>query len=130
MSAAGRKVFLCTCNGTMPLDRDALAKGLGIAPPNLHTALCQKELDRYAGGAVGDLVVACTQEARLFDQMAEEGRKAQSIRFVNIRESAGWSAEARAATPKIVALLEAAGLPEPEPVPSVAYQSEGQLLIV
>lgn len=130
MSAADKKMFLCTCNGTMPLDRDALAQGLGIAPPHLHTALCQKELDRYAGGAVGDLIVACTQEARLFDQVAEEGGKAQSIRFVNIRESAGWSAEARAATPKIVALLEAAALPEPEPVPSVAYKSEGQLLIV
>ncbi len=130
MSIADKTTFLCTCNGTMPLDRDALAKGLGVDALALHTTLCQKELERFASGATGDVVVACTQEARLFGQVAEEGAKARSIRFVNIREHAGWSAEAKGATPKIVALLEAAALPEPEPVPSVAYKSEGQLLIV
>ena len=52
------------------------------------------------------------------------------IRFVNIRETAGWSDEARAATPKIAALLALAGLPDPAPVPRVTYQSNGQLLIV
>ena len=56
--------------------------------------------------------------------------KTQTIRFVNIRETGGWSAEARAATPKIAALLAMAALPEPEPVPRVGYKSDGQLLIV
>ena len=130
MSAADKTLFVCTCNATMPLDRDALAQGLGIPSIHLHGALCQRELDRFASGAVGDVVVACTQEARLLGQVAEEGAKAQTVRFVNIRENAGWSSQARAATPKIVALLEAAALPEPDPVPSVAYRSEGQLLIV
>ena len=130
MSAADKTLLVCTCNATMPLDRDALAQGLGIASLHLHGTLCQKELDRFASGAGGDVVVACTQEARLFRQVAEEGGKARSIRFVNIRENAGWSSEARAATPKIIALLEAAALPEPEPVPSVAYKSEGQVLVV
>ena len=77
----------------------------------------------------GDLIVACTQEQRLLGDVAEEGGKAQAIRFVNIRETGGWSAEAAAATPKIAALLAMAALPDPEPVPSVAYKSEGQLLI-
>ena len=130
MSAADKALFLCTCNGTMPLDRDAIAQGLGVAAPPLHAVMCQRELDRFANGAAGDVVVACTQEERLFTQIAEAGGKAQSIRFVNIRESAGWSAEARRATPKIVALLAAAMLPDPDPVPRVAYKSEGQLLIV
>src|SRR5512135_3534878 len=130
MSAADKTLLVCTCNATMPLDHDALARGLGIPSLHLHRTLCQKELDRFAVDAVGDVVVACTQEARLFRQVAEESGKARTIRFVNIRESAGWSSEARAATPKIVALLEAAALPEPEPVPSVAYSSGGQALIV
>src|SRR5262249_50606585 len=52
------------------------------------------------------------------------------IRFVNIRETAGWSREARAATPKIAALIAMASLPDPDPVPSVTYRSQGQLLIV
>ena len=92
--------------------------------------LCQKELAAFAGRAAGDVVVACTQEARLFGDVAEEGGKTQTIRFVNIRETGGWSADAKAATPKIAALLALAGLPEPEPVPRVAYRSEGRLLIV
>ena len=92
--------------------------------------LCQKELAAFAGHAEGDVVVACTQEARLFGDVAEEGGKTQTIRFVNIRETGGWSNEAKAATPKIAALLALAGLPEPDPVPRVAYRSEGQLLIV
>ena len=49
---------------------------------------------------------------------------------MNIRETGGWSAEARATTPKIAALLALAGLPEPAPVPPVAYRSEGRVLIV
>ncbi len=92
--------------------------------------LCQKELAAFADRATGDVVVACTQEAKLLGDVAEEGGRAQTIRFVNIRETGGWSAEGRAATPKIAALLALAGLPEPDPVPRVAYASQGQLLIV
>ncbi|MEO5764485.1 MAG: 4Fe-4S binding protein [Casimicrobiaceae bacterium] len=123
--------MLCSCNGTMPLDAAALAKALDLdAPPALRTMMCQKELAGFAAGATGDLLVACTQEARLLGDVAEEGGKAQSIRFVNIRENGGWSAEAAKATPKIAALLAAAAMPEPDPVPRVAYASSGQLLVV
>ena len=52
------------------------------------------------------------------------------IHFVNIREMAGWSAEAKQATPKIAALIAAASLPPPEPVPAVEYRSEGRCLVV
>jgi len=131
MSLDGVSLHLCSCNATMPLDRDALARALELSgTPGVRSMLCQKELAAFAGAAVGDVVVACTQEAKLFGDVAEEGKRAQTIRFVNIRETAGWSAEARAATPKIAALLALAGLPEPEPVPRVTYRSEGQLLIV
>src|SRR4029077_19102032 len=40
------------------------------------------------------------------------------------------STEAARATPKMAALLAAAALPDPEPVQSVGYKSEGQLLII
>ena len=131
MSLADKHLHLCSCNGTMPLDADALAKALELSgSPVVRTMLCQKELSAFAGQAAGDVVVACTQEARLFGEVAEEGGKAQTIRFINIRETGGWSAEAKAATPKIAALLALAELPEPAPVPSVAYRSEGRVLIV
>jgi len=130
MTVADKEMWVCSCNGTMPLDADALARA-GVRPQGgIRTMLCQKELGIFAAGASGDVVVACTQEERLLGDVAEEAGRVQSIRFVNIRETGGWSAEAPAATPKIVALLAAACQPEPEPVPRVAYTSTGQVLIV
>src|SRR4030095_1833316 len=118
MSLDGVSLHLCSCNATMPLDRDALARALELSgTPVVRSMLCQKELAAFAGAAMGDVVVACTQEAKLFGYVAEEGGRAQTIRFVNIRETGGWSAEARQATPKIAALLELAGVPDPDSVP-------------
>lgn len=131
MALENKQLHLCSCNGTAPVDAAALARALGLAaPPAVRTMLCQKELSAFADGASGDVIVGCTQEARLFDEIAGETAKTQTIRFVNLREAGGWSPEARGATPKLAALLAQAALPEPDPVPSVAYRSEGQLLIV
>ena len=130
MTVINKTLFICNCNRTMPLDGEALGRALALpSAPTVHTMLCQRELDKYAADATGDLLVACTQEQRLLGEIAEEGGKAQQIRFVNIRETGGWSAEAGMATPKIAALLAMAALPEPDPVPSVGYKSNGQLLI-
>lgn len=130
MSVAGRDLFLCSCNGTQPLDAAAIGRALDLpAAPKVRTMLCQKELPAFAEGARGDVLVACTQEARLFEEVAQEGARTQTIRFVNLRESGGWSPEARAATPKIAALIAAASLPEPAPVAQIGYASRGQLLI-
>ncbi len=78
-----------------------------------------------------DVVVACTQEQRLFGDLALEAQaKTSVIKFVNIRETGGWSRDAKNASPKIAALLAAAHLPEPEPVPTVTFKSAGRLLIL
>jgi len=130
MSAADRNVLLCSCNGTMPLDADAIARATDGTVRTVHTAMCQRELGRFREAAGGDMLVACTQEQRLLGEIAEEAGHVRTIHFVNIRETAGWSAEAPLATPKIAALLAAAALPDPEPVPVVQYKSEGRLLIV
>ncbi len=130
MSIADKSLYVCNCNGTMPLDGPALGRALGLpAAPKVHTLLCQRELATFAAGAHGDVLAACTQEQRLLGDVAEESGKTQSIRFVNIRENAGWSADAPAATPKIAALLAMAALPDAAPVPSVTYASGGHLLI-
>jgi ferredoxin len=125
--------LICDCNKTMPLD----PKGLGAALDEtltLHSTLCRREAGAFqqALGQGEDLVVACTQEARLFGEIAEqtEGVQAVPIRFVNIRETGGWSKDAAKAMPKMAALLAAARLPEPEPVPTVTYKSAGRLLII
>ena len=49
-------------------------------------------------------MVACTQEAPLFGELAEE-KGDQDIVFANIRERAGWSDAKKKALPKIAALL-------------------------
>jgi len=132
MSLAGKTLKLCSCNGTIPLDAKRLAEALKRGEPlKLHTELCRKEAGAFqAALADSDVVVACTQEAPLFAELAEAADSTARLTFANIRELAGWSAEGKSATPKIAALLAAAALPEPEPVPAVAYRSGGQLLVV
>ena len=131
MSITDKTLHVCNCNRTMPLDANALGAALKLGQPLLiREQMCQRELPQYAEGAKGDLVVACTQEAKLLGDVADENQGATAIRFVNIRETAGWSQEAAFAMPKIAALLAAASLPDPPPVPRVTYKSSGQTLIV
>ena len=130
------KLLLCNCNRTMVLDAKALAGALKLdSVPHISSELCRRQLSTFDAAVKSgeDLLLACTQEAPLFGELHAELKadKADSaIRFVNIRETAGWSAEAGKATPKIAALLALADVPEPEPVPVVNYQSAGQLLII
>jgi ferredoxin len=123
---------VCNCNRTMALDAKALAAALGAGVPlTIHTELCRKEIAAFDAAARGsECIVACTQEAPLFAEVAEHAGARAVLKFVNIREMAGWSAEGAQATPKIAALLAAADLPEPEPVPSVSYKSDGHLLVI
>jgi ferredoxin len=132
MALQGKTLKLCSCNGTIPLDAKRLGAALKAGEPLVvHRELCRKEAGAYqAALAEPDLVVACTQEAALFSELAEAARSQARLSFVNIRETAGWSAEGAAALPKIAALVAAAALPEPEPVPQVDYKSAGRLLIV
>ncbi|RZL65500.1 MAG: 4Fe-4S dicluster domain-containing protein [Variovorax sp.] len=119
----------------MPLDPKAIGKALADDQKELplHSTLCRREAPAFqrAVRSGDDVVVACTQERRLFTELAAETEGATSpIRFVNIRETGGWSRDAKSAMPKIAALLAAAGLPEPEPVATVTYRSAGRVLIV
>jgi ferredoxin len=133
MSELRNKLLLCNCNRTLPLDGKAVADGLTLlAAPHVQSELCRRHVAAFEAAVKSgdDLLVACTQEAPLFRELHEQLKGAGHIRFVNIRETAGWSAEAPAATPKIAALLALADLPAPAPVPVVSYQSQGQLLII
>ncbi|HVP89106.1 MAG TPA: 4Fe-4S ferredoxin, partial [Casimicrobiaceae bacterium] len=90
MSITDKRLFLCNCNGTLPLDAEALARVLELASaPTVQGQLCQKEIASLLD-AEGDCLVACTQEAERFREAAEGG-KPQSITFFNIREAGGWS---------------------------------------
>ena len=128
--------LICNCNHTMPLDGEAIGRALDETLP-VHTTLCRREAPAFqrATRSQDDLIVACTQEQRLFAELSEQTEGAVSldvrpIRFVNIRETGGWGREGAQATPKMAALLAAARLPDPDPVPTVTYRSAGRLLLI
>ena len=117
------KTLICDCNKTMPLDGPALIQALTPSRPGapdaadgldtVHSMLCRREAGAFQRAAKDgdDLLVACTQESRLFLELNAEtdgapGVAERPIRFVNIRETGGWSKDAKAATPKIAALIK------------------------
>ncbi len=134
MKLRGKRLLVCNCEATMPLDAGALSKACqalgGEGEIELNSQLCRAQLGNFQAAAIGaePVLAACTQEAPLFGEVAAEDNPQQSVGFVNIREAAGWSAEARLATPKIAALLAAAA-EEAAPAPTVSYKSEGLCLV-
>jgi ferredoxin len=124
--------LICDCNQTMPLQPQVLGAALNESL-TLHSALCRREAGAFqkAVQSGDDVVVACTQEKRLFAEIGSQTQGATSVvKFVNIRETGGWSRDAASASPKIAALLATAHLPDPEPVATVTYKSAGRLLII
>jgi len=123
-----RTILLCSCDDTMPLDDDGVRRACRGARVTTAHQLCRAELERFraAAGDGGAITVACTQEAPLFAETAEDS--AADLLFVNIRETAGWSKDAARAGPKIAALIAAVTEPLP-PTPFVTLESEGVILI-
>jgi ferredoxin len=142
------KTLICDCNRTMPLDRPALARALGQTPgaspegiADEHSLLCRREAAAFqraalsTGSTAEPLLVGCTQESRLFLELnaQTEGSAPTDVRpihFVNLRETGGWSRDAKQATPKLAALIAAAQRPDADPVGTVSYRSEGRCLLI
>jgi ferredoxin len=130
MSLTGKTLKVCSCNKTVALDAKALAGALKTSEPVVvHEQLCRADIGAFQK-TLGDpdVIVACTQEAALFGELAAESQA--NIKFVNVREQAGWSAKANEAMPKIAALVAMAALPDPDPTPAVEFKSGGELLII
>jgi ferredoxin len=126
---------VCNCNGSMALDAQAggtLGRALGTAPLPVATALCRRDVGGFLNAIDGveQVVVGCTQEQSLFAELVQQQATVAPIRFVNIRETGGWGKQGAHALPKMAALLAAAALPDPEPVPTVDFKSAGRVLII
>ena len=115
-------ILICDCNKTMPLDAAALRRALGpdarrgpirftrcVPARGRRVPACRARRRRPArrlhAGA------AAVPRARRGDRRRRV-RAERPIRFVNIRETAGWSKDAASAMPKIAALIAAAQLPD------------------
>ncbi len=132
MALEDKTLKLCNCNRTIPLDAKALSAALkSNTPVTIHTELCRREVGAFQAALnEHEVLVACTQEAPLFAEIAQSAGARGTLNFLNLRENAGWSVEGAQATPKIAALVALAALPDPEPVPTVDYKSAGGLLII
>jgi len=130
MAEGPRNILICSCEDTLPLDAEAVTRVCRGATVTQGRQFCRAELDRFRAVAKDGkpVTVACTQEAPLFDEIAGEIDAGGALTFVNIREAAGWSKDAKAAGPKMAALIAAAAEPMPD-IPFVPLTSEGVTLI-
>ncbi len=110
------------------MDGEAIGVALGRDAIPVRSQLCRGEIETYKAALGGeDLLVACTQEAPLFRELAEESGAANALGFTNIRERAGWT-EGAPATPKMAALLADAIQPS-KPARLKAIESDGLCIV-
>jgi ferredoxin len=126
MAERPRKILICSCDDTMPLDGAAVGRACRGAEIVEGRQFCRAEIDRVRKAAAegGSVTIACTQEAPLFNEIGGEA----PLTLVNIRETAGWSKDAKAAAPKTAALIAAAGETMPDHS-VVSVTSEGVALL-
>jgi ferredoxin len=130
MTERPRTLLVCSCEDTMPLDETSIQRGCKAATLKTARHLCRTEVARFQAelGSGNTLTVACTQESPLFSEIAGEMSPETEITFANIRETAGWSKDGKAAGPKMAALLAAAAEPLPD-FALVSLTSDGVVLV-
>lgn len=130
MTETGHTLIVCSCEDTMPLDGEAIARGCRDSELRSARHLCRTQTGLFQAllGESRAITVGCTQEAPLFEEIAADADYAGRLVFANIRETAGWSRDARAAGPKMAALLAAAAEPMP-PAGFTTLESKGVALV-
>ncbi len=131
MKLNGYETLICNCERTMTLDGKKICKAAaGGEEPDVFTTLCRAEVSKFADALSENekVLVACTQEAPLFTELAVEQKFEGELRFANIRERAGWSTDKTANSAKVAALLADAAHAN-EPAGSISVASSGQCLV-
>ena len=127
MAESPRKILICSCDDTMPLDEGAVKRGCRGAEVLDGASALPAGAGKIPQGGCGRRADHCRLHAG--GAAVRRSRRAmRDIRFVNIRETAGWSKDAKAAGPKMAALIAAAAEP-PAETAYVSFESEGVLLI-
>jgi len=124
-----KRLILCDCAGSQPIDGARLAAACGLQCSKVHSHLCTSQSDAAAKAiAEGGALIACGQEIAVFEDIAEQlGVDAPG--FVDLRDRAGWSDQGADATPKMAALIADAGLAAP-PLKTFDIESHGLCLIL
>ena len=105
------EIMICDCGKTMPLDAKKIGAGCNSSDePKVFTSLCTEQINFFEDALStsstnkNNLSIACTQQAKLFTDIAEENNY-ETPYFFNIRETAGWSKTSQKASAKISALI-------------------------
>ena len=124
-----KTLITCDCLGSQTIDHKALADATGQAVRAPCTALCTRQIDRAAAALnEPDVIFCCTQESRVFEALsAELGVEPPAL--LDLRDRAGWTADAASTLPKMSALVAEAVLPA-APEKTIDVISEGLCLIV
>ncbi|NNL17302.1 MAG: 4Fe-4S binding protein [Boseongicola sp.] len=121
-----KKLVLCDCLGSQSFDANAISKASGLPFSRVYSNLCVSQINDAASEiSSGDSIVACQQERRIFEELAEE-LNVEVSGFVDLRDRAGWG-EGNTA-PKMAALAAEAAV-SMEVGKSVDVLSEGSILI-
>ncbi len=75
MKLNGYETLICNCERTMTLDGRKICKAAGGGDePDVFSNLCRAEVARFGDALAGNdkVLVACTQEAPLFGELAAE----------------------------------------------------------
>ena len=124
-----KTLLVCDCLGSQTVDAKKLATATGLACSGCHSSLCTTQIEVAAKAiAVGDVMIACAQEAYRFSELAEE-QGVQHPQFVDIRDRAGWTNDTASSTAKMAALIADANLPDPS-YKSFDVVSEGSCMII
>lgn len=137
MSEQKRTTLICNCEKTMTLDAKVLESafmpaGESTESVEIHNYLCRSGIGAFekalAENQDTQLCIACTQESALFSEIAGEMNSPEPIYF-NIREKAGWSSDAKKASPKVAALIAQANM-EQKPARVKTKISDGLCLVI
>jgi len=124
-----KALITCDCEGSQTIDSPALAKATGLVVPAACSALCTRQIDVAAKALKeGDAILCCTQEARVFAELADE-LGLPPAPLLDLRDRAGWSEDLASKLPKMSALAAEALLDAPVEK-SVDVASQGLCLIL
>lgn len=135
---AHKTLVLCTCDQTQSFNSRVLQAVAGAEQVIEVDQLCGKDMNIAAAhlGASNELLIACGQQAALFERLSEDVRAethhSAPLSSIDIRDRAGWaasSAKSKRVHAKQAALIAAAQLPPPM-MPVKTIQSDGLCCIV
>ena len=131
------EVLICNCGETMPLDPKKIGDGCNLeSKPKIFNSLCTNEINEFESALINSsennkkIAVACTQQTKLFTEIAEENNQ-EIPYFFNIRETSGWSKSSKKASAKISSqILDAVEMLNSKNTSrSLSFNSAGRCLI-